>query len=147
MKKLLFYLIGIITFIILWIILSFSIGNIVIPYPWEILKNFTSFLMDNGIVIASIPNIRHYTTIFNIVFNGYWPYRDRGIHDKTHLRFFTFRNIKEIFQNAGLKIVRVKRNYRIIENKHPLNKYARFFAFPIFKDFLTFQYLIVAKKS
>ena len=57
--------------------------------PWTVLKNITEVLSEEGVVIASIPNIRHYTTLINLIFKGIWPYRDRGIHDKTHLRFFT----------------------------------------------------------
>lgn len=41
--------------------------------PWAVLKNVTNFLTDNGFIIISIPNVRHYTTIINLV-KGYWPY-------------------------------------------------------------------------
>jgi len=115
--------------------------------PWDVLKNITTFLNDDGIIIASIPNIRHNSTILSLVIKGYWPYRERGIHDKTHLRFFTLHNIKELFQYGGLNIVEIKRIYRIIESPHPLNTFARYFALPLIRDFLTFQYLIVAKKK
>lgn len=115
--------------------------------PWDVLKSAISFLNNEGIIIASIPNVRHYTTIFVLLFKGYWPYRKRGIHDKTHLRFFTLRNIIEMFQNAGLEIIRIERNYRIVERPHSYNRFSKYFAFPLIKDFLTFQYLIVAKKS
>ncbi|CAB3289259.1 conserved protein of unknown function [Methanocaldococcus lauensis] len=115
--------------------------------PWDVLKNLTNYLNKNGVIITSIPNIRHYTTILSLIFKGYWPYRERGIHDRTHLRFFTLKNIKELFEYADLKIVTIKRKYRIIEHPHPLNIFAKYFALPIVKDFLTYQYLIVAKKK
>ena len=115
--------------------------------PWAILKNTARFLNDSGVVIASIPNVRHYTTIINLVIKGYWPYRDRGIHDKTHLRFFTLRNIQELFQYVNLNIERFERNYRIIEKPHRLNRFSKYFAFYPCKEFITFQYLIVAKKK
>jgi len=115
--------------------------------PWDVLKSVTSFLSDEGVVIASIPNIRHYTTIINLLFRGYWPYRERGIHDKNHLRFFTFKNIKTMFNDAGINIISIKRTYRIIERPHRLNRFSKYFAFIPFKEFLTFQYLIVAKKG
>ena len=115
--------------------------------PWDVLKNVKSFLDDEGIIIASIPNVRHYTTIINLVIKGYWPYRERGIHDKNHLRFFALKNIREMFQNAGFKIVRIGRNYRIIERPHWWNRFSKYFALLPFKELLTFQYLIVAKKS
>lgn len=114
--------------------------------PWAILKNITRFLNDNGVVIASIPNIRHCSTITNLLFKGYWPYRERGIHDRTHLRFFTLRNIRELFQYANLNIERIERNYRIIEKPHRLNRFSKCFAFYPCKELFTFQYLIVGKK-
>ena len=115
--------------------------------PWEVLKNVKSFLNDEGIIIASIPNVRHYTTIINLVIKGYWPYRERGIHDKSHLRFFALKNIRDMFQNADFKIVRIERNHRVIESPHWWNRFSKYFALPPFKELLTFQYLIVAKKS
>jgi len=115
--------------------------------PWAILKNVTNLLTDSGFVIISIPNVRHYTTIFNLLFRGYWPYRERGIHDKNHLRFFTFKNIKKMLLDAGLNIIKIKRNYRIIESPSSYNRFSKIFAFYPFKDFITFQYLVVAKKG
>lgn len=112
--------------------------------PWSVLKRCTDYLGEDGCVIASIPNIRHYTTILSLL-AGYWPYRERGIHDQTHLRFFTLRNIEEIFQGAGMKIVELRRKYRIIERPHRYNKYSKYLAVRPLKEFLTFQYLIVAK--
>lgn len=123
--------------------------------PWDFLKNIITFLNKEGIIIASIPNVRHYTTIMTLAFMGYWPYRDRGIHDLTHLRFFTLRNIKEMFAGVDMKIIRIERTYRIIETepegifKHlsRLNRFSKFSSIPFLKDFLTFQYLIIAKKN
>ena len=115
--------------------------------PWGVLENTTKFLSDKGVIIASIPNVRHYTTIISLAINGYWQYNERGIHDKTHLRFFTLNNIRELFQNAGLKINKIKRNYRIIERPHHINIVSKYLALPILREFLVFQYLIVAEKN
>ena len=115
--------------------------------PWDVLKNATNFLNNDGFIIVSVPNVRHYTTIVNLVFRGYWPYRERGIHDKTHLRFFALKNIKELFQYANLKIVRIERNYRIIESPNPLNRYTKYLVLPFVRNFFVFQYLVVAKKQ
>ena len=114
--------------------------------PWEILRSSVNFLNDGGVVIASIPNVRHYSTIINLLFKGYWPYRERGIHDRTHLRFFTLKNIRELFQYANLSIERIERNYRIIEKPHRLNQFSKCFAFYPCKELFTFQYLIFGKK-
>ena len=115
--------------------------------PWATLKIATSYLSAEGVIIASLPNVRHIYTIRNLVFKGYWPYLDRGIHDRTHLRFFTKKNIEELFRSSCLKIDTVRTNYRLIERPHSLNRYARFFALPGIKNFLAFQYIICSSKT
>lgn len=113
--------------------------------PWSVLRTAKGYLNSEGIIIASIPNVRHLDTIYHLLVKGYWPYRERGIHDRTHLRFFTKQNIAELFTNAGLTIDTIETNYRILEKPSPLNRFAKFLAFPILKDFLAFQYLIQAR--
>ena len=114
--------------------------------PWIILKHFSQFLTDDGIIIISLPNVRHCTTILNLIFKGYWPYRESGIHDKTHLRWFTLRNIKELIQYSNLKIVHIKRNYRITEKSHFSNRFAKYLGLPLLKEFFVYQYIVSAKK-
>ncbi len=90
-----------------------------------------------------------------LAFRGYWPYRGRGIHDRTHLRFFTLRNIDEMFAGVGMKIDRTERSYRIIETEPEgvfkylsyLNRFSEYSSIPFLINFLTFQYLIIAKKN
>ena len=115
--------------------------------PWETLSLAADNLSENGVMIASIPNIRFYNSLFNIAILGKWPYRDRGTHDRTHLRFFTIHNIKELFSQAGLVIEEKAVNYRVIERPHGINRYAKFLALPVLKEFLAYQYLIRARKG
>lgn len=115
--------------------------------PWSVLRKAATYLHSEGTIIASIPNIRHIDTIYHLVLKGYWPYRERGIHDKTHLRFFTRKNIVDLFENAGLSIDTIETNYRIFEKPHSLNRFSKFFAFPGLRNFLAFQYLIRARLS
>lgn len=110
--------------------------------PWTVLRTTTHYLKPGGTIVASIPNVNHIDTLFNLIFRNYWPYRDRGIHDRTHLRFFTKRNIMELFEKAGLSIDKIVTHYRIIEKPHKLNYFAKFLAIPGIRRFLAFQYLI-----
>ena len=115
--------------------------------PWTALDRFVERLAPDGVIVASLPNIRHYTTIRTLLFQGYWPYRDRGIHDRTHLRFFTLRNIRELFASSGLTIRKIDRNYRIIERPHRLNRFAPVLALPLLRELLAFQYLVQAGRG
>lgn len=71
--------------------------------PWQVLKLHTTWLKPEGKVVASIPNIGHWSIIINLL-RGQWQYQDEGLLDRTHLRFFTVEGIKELFDRAGLYI-------------------------------------------
>ena len=114
--------------------------------PWEVLNQSKSLLEDGGVIIASLPNIKYHKTFTNLLFKGSWKYEERGIFDKTHLRFFTGKDILEMFSKAGLQVETVKRNFRVIDKKSFLNKASHMFNLPFIKDFFTFQYLVVGRK-
>lgn len=113
--------------------------------PWRTISLSTNHLNEDGFIIASIPNIRFFHTLFHLIVKGKWPYRDRGTHDRTHLRFFTISNIQDLFLQADLNITDIKVNYRIIETPSRLNKLAKFIALPIINNFLAYQYIVKAR--
>lgn len=68
--------------------------------PSKVLLDLKKFLKKDGFVVASIPNVMHYSVIRGLL-NGNWTYEDAGLLDRTHLRFFTFNEIKRMFINTG----------------------------------------------
>ena len=123
--------------------------------PWAALASFSRYLQPEGRVVASIPNARFYAVIARLIFNR-WGYRDSGILDRTHLRFFTWPTIKEMFESAGLRVERVRPVYRLFEDQSRVGRvgaltsrgFCRLVAPVIlWRHFFTFQYLIVARKS
>jgi 2-polyprenyl-3-methyl-5-hydroxy-6-metoxy-1,4-benzoquinol methylase len=115
--------------------------------PWEVLQRSKQLLNNNGKIIISVPNINYYQTFINLFVKRYWPYEDRGIHDRTHLRFFTKKNIMEMLDNSDLEIEKINRNFRLIDRKTKLNKISKFLAIPLLKEFFTFQYILVTKNK
>jgi len=113
--------------------------------PQKVLKKLACFLKPEGSVIACIPNVRHYSTLVSLIFRGRWPYRNRGIHDRTHLRFFSLKNIRELFSDAGLQIRQLRRKYRLLEHRN--HRLDRFLAIPGLKDFFAFQYIVIGSKT
>jgi len=112
--------------------------------PTMALEQLAKHLTPSGKIIISIPNTNHYSSLLNF-FSLKWPRNERGIYDKTHLRIFMLRNIQELAPN-GLKVEKIKRKYRLFESRstildkaiaYPLN------LIPYFREFLTFQYIIV----
>ncbi len=91
-----------------------------LPDPWAALRLIRG--LTRGCVIVSLPNVAHYSTIWSLFAGKRWPYRDRGIHDRTHLRFFGAANLPELFGGAGFEEVTRRQNHRLIEASHPLNE-------------------------
>ncbi len=61
-------------------------------------------LRDDGRVFISVPNIANITVRLGLLF-GIFEYRDRGILDETHLRFYTKRTIRRQVESAGFRIL------------------------------------------
>jgi len=68
--------------------------------PLLVLNNMKKYLKDGGKLLASIPNVMHFTVLRGLL-GGTWTYQDAGILDRTHIRFFTFHEIHNMFKEAG----------------------------------------------
>ena len=120
------------------------------PDPASALALARALLSSGGRVVASIPNIRHFPTVWRLVICGEWEYKEFGILDKTHLRFFTRLSIIRLFQEAGFTIQRIDG----ISSFHSLapddsSLWRRYFLFswlpiPGIKDMRYQQFAIVA---
>lgn len=69
--------------------------------PLRVISDLDRHLAPDGFVIVSVPNIAHLYIRFLLVF-GRFDYLDRGILDRTHLRFFTARSLRDFLADAGL---------------------------------------------
>ena len=71
--------------------------------PGDVLRRVRPFLADNGVAIASIPNIAH-ASVRLALLGGEFRYREWGLLDDTHLRFFTRASIQDLFEESGYVI-------------------------------------------
>jgi hypothetical protein len=60
-------------------------------------------LAPGGTVIVSVPNVAHLWIRLSLL-AGRFDYGDRGILDRTHLRFFTRRTFVAFLREAGLAV-------------------------------------------
>ncbi len=74
--------------------------------PESFLRSIRSRLVSGGHVIASIPNMRHWEVLWELLVTKDWKYRQEGILDRTHLRFFTEKSVRRLFVEAGFVIAR-----------------------------------------
>lgn len=70
--------------------------------PDALLKRLTQMLAPGGRLLLSVPNISHAGVLWEL-FMGDFRYRNRGLLDKTHLRFYTERSLLRALADNGYK--------------------------------------------
>ncbi len=68
--------------------------------PERVLRGLERLLKTNGQLIVSVPNVAHLVVRLMLLF-GRFEYAERGILDRTHLRFFTRRTIARMLADNG----------------------------------------------
>ena len=80
------------------------------------LKAIQEKMIPGGLIIGSLPNMRHITALVKLLVLKNWDYRDEGILDRTHLRFFTRNSIVRALKSSGLEIVLVSGTNGVLSN-------------------------------
>ncbi|NMM17448.1 MAG: methyltransferase domain-containing protein [Cellulomonas sp.] len=71
--------------------------------PDRVLKSATKLLAPGGSVVISVPNVTHGSLRLALL-QGRWDYRDSGLLDRTHVRFFTRESALAMVRSAGLVV-------------------------------------------
>lgn len=71
--------------------------------PETVFRHFTGLLRPGGLVVISVPNVAHWYMRLSLLC-GRFDYRESGILDRTHLRFFTLRTVRRFLEEAGFHI-------------------------------------------
>jgi SAM-dependent methyltransferase len=109
--------------------------------PWRVLWEAAGVLAGGGVVVASIPNVQNIDVLRRLL-RGRWEYRERGILDRGHLRFFTLHTIHDLFAKAGLTLEHVGHRYR----RSWWRELLCFLTAGRARAFWTRQYLVVGRK-
>ncbi|MBE0651809.1 MAG: class I SAM-dependent methyltransferase [Bacteroidales bacterium] len=132
-----------------WIILADSLEHTV--NPWNVLAEVYRILDDKGKVLISIPNVRNLGVITDLLVKGIWKYRDFGIMDQGHLRFFTKKSIVEMLEQSGFSVKTLYSDPRNRWKKFPGRFFSRIISLAIFQpkayeELITVQWVIKAEK-
>jgi len=71
--------------------------------PVTVLRRLSTHLAHDGTLIVSVPNVANWA-IRLMLLAGRFRYTDRGILDRTHLRFYTRRTLVEMIESAGFRV-------------------------------------------
>jgi 2-polyprenyl-3-methyl-5-hydroxy-6-metoxy-1,4-benzoquinol methylase len=108
--------------------------------PEMVLHKLKIFLKSDGIIICSIPNMRHYTVFLKLFLRG-WQYEEYGHFDRTHLRFFSLSSMKEMVEGAGFRILQIIPRIDASKKMRIFNTLCA----GRLEEFVAFHYLIKAK--
>lgn len=112
--------------------------------PGGTLARLRRTLTPDGVVVASIPNIRYLPALRTLLFQADFPQEDEGIFDRTHLRFFTRRSIVRMFETAGFTVRRIE---GINARRGLLGVLLAVLSFGFFADGFYLQYACVASRA
>jgi SAM-dependent methyltransferase len=74
--------------------------------PAGVLRRCLPALKESGKIIISVPNVANWIIRLGLLF-GRFDYMDRGILDRTHLRFFTLRSLKQLMKEVSCSVLEV----------------------------------------
>lgn len=74
--------------------------------PWNALERLVKLQPEDAQFIISVPNVANLWVRLNLLC-GKFDYQERGILDRTHLRFFTRSTLKQLVTGAGLEILQI----------------------------------------
>jgi 2-polyprenyl-3-methyl-5-hydroxy-6-metoxy-1,4-benzoquinol methylase len=112
-----------------------------LAYPWVTLERLRSKLRPDGVLVASIPNIRYLPALTTVLLRKDFPLHESGIFDRTHLRFFTRKSIVRMFETAGFTMKSMK---GINPYYGPTGMLLTLLSFGYFVDVFYMQYACVA---
>jgi len=111
--------------------------------PEEVLTDLKSNLKPNGKIIISLPNIAHIELFIQVYLKGTFPRNPRGIFDKTHLSWFTRKDVFNLIKNSDLKLLDYIRKYRSRDAIGSKPDWKFKLLKLINKDLVTFQHIVV----
>ena len=113
--------------------------------PWRVVQELDGLLRPGGVLVVSVPNIRHYRVSTGLLFRGRWHLEDSGIMDRTHLRFFVRDTAIELATHSGLVLEEVMTP--LPERRTRLVQIFRKITFGRLDDLTTVRYIVRARKA
>lgn len=109
--------------------------------PWTVVRWAAGLVGEGGSMVISLPNVRHLHLVYSLLLRRRWPYREVGVFDRTHLRWFAYENLPLLLDGTGFEISELTRNYMLREWPTRADRFA-----PLLRDFGTLQFIFRAER-
>ena len=121
--------------------------------PSRLLLWLRGLLSPGGEIVASLPNSGHWFFRLNVML-GRFPAEDRGLFDRTHLHFYTWKGWSSLFGESGLVLDSVEPTpipFGLalgLADFHPLVRFceaANYYFAGLWKSLLAYQFVVTAR--
>ena len=121
--------------------------------PEKVLEKVRRYMKKDARLLISIPNVIHMSVILQLL-KGEFEYKDAGILDRTHVRFFTIKSAIKMIKKCGYSVESYARVINEYENGQISDSDRQEFFNLInnisgaaeVNEFETYQYIIIASK-
>jgi 2-polyprenyl-3-methyl-5-hydroxy-6-metoxy-1,4-benzoquinol methylase len=110
--------------------------------PVNTIKKLLNVLKPGGRILITVPNIRYWKVILDLIINDKWEYTSWGILDYTHLRFFTKKSIVDLMKSNNFNVIDSQWIIQKPSKSHLINT----LSFKIFNGFLASHCFITLQK-
>jgi 2-polyprenyl-3-methyl-5-hydroxy-6-metoxy-1,4-benzoquinol methylase len=105
-------------------------------------------MISGGRLVASVPNVRHWSILRELVWFKDWRYTDAGILDRTHLRTFTGKSLKRALREHDFAIEKFKGINRMeLKTKNLFPYFLRLATLGYYRDILYYQFGLCVRKK
>jgi 2-polyprenyl-3-methyl-5-hydroxy-6-metoxy-1,4-benzoquinol methylase len=110
--------------------------------PKLVLAKIRTHMHSKSTFLVAVPNIRHISVLLPLVFKGEFEYKDSGILDHTHFKFYTKNSIVNTLSKNGFVVQEVKMDFG-----GPKSFIANRLSFGLFKELIGYAINISASLS
>jgi 2-polyprenyl-3-methyl-5-hydroxy-6-metoxy-1,4-benzoquinol methylase len=103
-----------------YIVLGDVLEHLINPIPT--LEKLKKYLSKDGILLVTTPNVKHWSVTYNLIFKDDWQYKDWGILDYTHLRFFTKKSLTNMLMSNNITDFQIEWIIQKPSKSHIINK-------------------------
>jgi SAM-dependent methyltransferase len=105
-------------------------------------------MVSGGRLVASIPNVRHWRILRELIWKKDWRYTDAGILDRTHLRVFTGKSLRRALAAHEFTIEKFGGINRMeFKRKNLFPYFLRLATLGYYGDILYYQFGFCARKK
>jgi len=113
-----------------------------LPDPGGLLQAVHGVAAEDARLHVSVPNARHWALVRDLALRGTFGYAEAGHRDKTHLRWFTRRDLVELLDASGWRVLAIQHG-----ELRPVSRIAARLTRGLSVEFLVHQWAVLAQRS